>query len=230
MIKTTPMLFNSELVRALLAGNKTQTRRIMKPQPTLKDDGVHWWPSNIFQTMVTIDDPQDADCPMAFKAGEICPFGNVGDLIYVRETTLKVDEHGYEEPIYVVSHNGQAILEYGLAPSPDDPVEVEPYEIKKKPSIFMPRNHSRLTLKITDVRVERIQDISGEDAKKEGCSGGHGSIKGYMYSATPKEHFSHIWNSVYPDSYDKNEWVWVMDFEVIHKNVDLLLAEKEQAA
>jgi len=226
MPKVTPMLFSGELIRALLAGNKAQTRRIMKPQPKLKDDGVtHWWPSNIMQTMLTIEGRMDQsstrDIYPDFVAGESCPFGGIGDLIYVRETFRlfnSADECGCADfpcpcpndntPIYRANFNDR--------------------EAVWKPSIHMPRLASRLTLKITDVRVERIQDISEDDAWAEGVD--RNCVLNIPVSDAASAEFSRLWESVYPDSWDKNEWVWVMDFEVINKNIDLVLAEMEKAA
>lgn len=91
---------------------------------------------------------------------------------------------------------------------------------RKRPSIHMPRWASRLTLKVTGVRVEQVRDISKEDAIREGFAGGHGSIHGYMYSATPQEHFSNTWQKIYGESWNRGDWVWVIDFEVIRMNVD----------
>jgi hypothetical protein len=231
--KATPMLFSGELVRAMIGGNKTQTRRIMKPQPKLKDDGItHWWPSNIFQTMVTIDDPKSAGCPLAFKAGEICPFGDVGNLIYVRET-FKVSENHFNDIagqycLHYQSDEGLLLIDPTI-----DNNDYLAYSILKKgntPSIHMPRWASRLTLKITDVRVERVQDISSEDAKAEGFdySSTDSAIKqGFAIGA--RTNFRHAWEKIYGESWNKNEWVWVIDFAVAHKNVDLVLAEIEKA-
>jgi len=83
-----------------------------------------------------------------------------------------------------------------------------------RPSIHMPRWASRLSLDIVSVRVERLQDISEEDARAEGCSGGHDSIPGYAFSATPREHFRHLWGSINgAESWDANPWVWVISFK-----------------
>ena len=85
---------------------------------------------------------------------------------------------------------------------------------KKIPSIHMPRWASRITLEITDVRVARLQQLNDIDAAAEGCKGGHGSIPGYMYSACPREHFAHVWQSIYgQESWDSNPWVWVVEFK-----------------
>lgn len=88
---------------------------------------------------------------------------------------------------------------------------------KNVPSLFMPRWASRILLEITEVRVERLQGISEEDAIAEGCPGGHGAIPGYGYSATPIEHFRWVWESINGEgSWKANPWVWVVAF----KNVE----------
>ena len=223
MIKTTPMIFNTEMVRALLAGNKARTRRIVKPQPFVSDVFPSWvFPATKKEAKegAGLFYPNSKSSVLAR-----CPFGKAGDLIYVRETS------------------GEIIRQVGSTPhkksvfKADSPNAVEYYDcngkpgpaVKWKPSIHMPRWASRLTLKINSVRVERIQDISEADAKKEGIS--------FLRNApdcdetlTEKQLFGFLWDSVYPESWNKNEWVWVIGFEVIHKNIDLVLAEMEQAA
>jgi hypothetical protein len=195
MIKTTPMIFNSEMVRALLAGNKTQTRRIIKQQPLN------------FEKF-------DTEKCITYK----CPFGKLGSLIYVRET------FGFNDPDY---YNYETPMDVVYLAELNRPVTRMPE--KWKPSIHMPRWASRLTLKINSVRVERIQDISEEDAKKEGISFLR-NAPDYDETLTEKQLFECLWNSVYPESWNKNEWVWVIEFEVIHKNIDAVLAEMEQSA
>lgn len=209
MIKTTPMIFNSEMVRALLAGSKTQTRRIVKPQPNLVDQWFGW--------IVESTQKKNEGC-----AGWITEQGDKlyakppcksGDLIYVRET-FAYQTGDDNEPL-----NPQVYL-YAATDSWDG---------IRVPSIHMPRRVSRLTLKITSVRVERIQDISEEDAKKEGASFLR-DVPDCDETLTEKQLFGFLWDSVYPKSWSKNQWVWVVDFEVIHKNIDQVLAEMERAA
>lgn len=78
----------------------------------------------------------------------------------------------------------------------------------------MPRAASRILLEITSVRAERLNSISEVECRAEGATGGHGSIPGYPYSATPREHYRHIWESINgAGSYDANPWVWVIEFK-----------------
>ncbi|WP_287915916.1 hypothetical protein [Comamonas sp.] len=83
-----------------------------------------------------------------------------------------------------------------------------------RPSIHMPKAFARIRLEITGVRVERLQQITEADCIAEGAPGGHGSIPGYPYSATPLEHLRHIWESTGGD-WAANPWVWVIDFKTI---------------
>ena len=212
MIKTTPMIFNSEMVRALLAGNKTQTRRIIKDQPVCE----------------TFSNAENYILYM-------CPFGKAGDLIYVRETfqgplvdfeeseACAENMHLFENPNYCIYRATDSAREFS---DPDGDTHYG-----WKPSIHMPRWASRLTLKINSVRVERIQDISKEDAIAEGfdySKSESAAKQGFAISA--RTNFRHAWESIYGDSWNKNQWVWVIDFEVIHKNIDRVLEEMEQAA
>ncbi|HDR2380093.1 TPA: hypothetical protein QCH82_002892 [Enterobacter kobei] len=200
------MIFNAEMVRAILDGRKTQTRRIMKvqPEPSKSRPGDFWFSSKKLESMVHVSDLVPGNSPVAdchlFFQEHCCPFGTVGDRIWVRETFCAVPDH--EEPtgcsalLYAADGNGP----YG----------------KWTPSIHMPRFASRILLEISDVRVERLNSMSEDDARAEGCCGGHDSIPGYMYSATPHEHFHHIWTSIYgDDSWQANPWVWVIEFKRI---------------
>lgn len=252
MIKTTSMIFNSEMVRALLAGNKTQTRRPVNAKTTelirchAGDDGddeaeVSFAYGNAKDDSGKIHDKQwlvySSEYPEegAISLGQ-CPFGKDGDLIAVRETFgfSDPDYYDYETPMDVIYRTE---LNRPVTRMPE----------KWKPSIHMPRWASRLTLKINSVRVERIQDTSEDDAKKEGIKSypftpcdGFPVCSGFTHlqddDGTSSLHpsavkaFENLWSSVYPESWNKNEWVWVVDFEVIHKNIDLVLAEMEQTS
>lgn len=147
-MKVVPMIFNTEMVKALLDGRKTVTRRPVKVD----------YERGMKGPVVRGRNGEVSVLSFAPTAG-LCPFGNVGDLIYVRETFRlfnRSDECGCSDycncppsgtPIY-------------LATCGDDS------ESKWKPSIHMPRTASRLTLKVTNVRIERVQDISEEEAIK----------------------------------------------------------------
>lgn len=125
-----------------------------------------------------------------------CPYGSVGDRLWVRETTLDVESHGYLGPVYLASEAGEAALEGGFGPAEDD-VEVQPHEIKLRPSIFMRRQASRLSLEITAVRLERLHEITEEDARAEGVGS--------------RAEFEALWKQINGEaSWDANPWVWVV--------------------
>lgn len=209
------MIFNGEMVRAILDGRKTQTRRIVKSDcmDIGEKDDVTLWPSREH------DNGGDYWYP--------CPFGEVGDRIWVRETWQaihdSVDEFGHvEERTY----------------SPSIPKEKDRYwhtvyaehfgdENREdrgfpwRPAIHMPRWASRITLEITSVRVERLNDISQEDAQAEGME-----LTGWRptYSDpdsggevwTPYDNFAELWQSIYSvGSWLSNPWVWVIEFRRI---------------
>lgn len=229
-MKTRGIIFNDEMVRAILTGQKTQTRRVIKPQYSSPEWSVrpaqtprhyghthYWW-------LPTGTQP--------YSALRACPFGVRGDRITVRETfsvlgnedACPVDwddnivtDRSEAARIYRASCE-QRSGDYGLWSIPDEAdwkprTENMKFEGAWTPSIHMPRWASRITLEIADLRVERLNDMSEDDAIAEGCNGGHNSIPGYMYSATPLEHFHHIWTSIYGEnSWQANPLVWVIDF------------------
>lgn len=187
MTKTTPLLFNDVMIRALLDGMKTQTRRIMKPQlPDFVTEVLcypsnkgNWWPPH----------PHTGEPWLKYE--RICPYGRPGDLLWVRETWAEV---GNLDPGYLVY---RATYPHCLPAGLENvPADIRDAGERWRPSIHMPRRFSRLTLRITDVRVQRLQDISEADAVAEGCSGGHGSIPGYNYNATSREQFWQLWDSI----------------------------------
>ena len=202
-MKERGMIFNGEMVRALLDGRKTQTRRPIKWKQTRfteigeREDGSKW--------------PWSEDAEHACDFWHPCPFGAVGDRIWVRETFCPVDDTQYggekwvdyrATPRYEASHPA------GWDCAPNDAEA-----LKWHPSIHMPRWASRILLKITDVRVERLNSISDADAKAEGCCYGRGG--GVPdFAVTPADHFPTLWASIYGDeSWKANPWVWVISFK-----------------
>lgn len=182
------MIFNSEMVRAILSGQKTQTRRVMKPQPVLEDAfvGGITKPTWIYKGTAT---------PSGWIMHNMCPFGAVGDLIWVRETH-HLDQYGYT---YKADRDWIKDMRENGAFGCDE---------KWTPSMHMKRCASRILLEITNVRVERLNDISEEDAKAEGaptecCVIGDKHFLG----------FRSLWKSIYgEESWQVNPWVWVIEF------------------
>lgn len=194
-MKERPIIFSAPMVRAILDGRKTQTRRVINPQPTVSEQRLRElgaWADDL-----TLSEQVNA----AFQAGCIdarCPYGRPGDRLWVRETwqhtpTLAADLQG---PVMYRAH-----------------CEERPRPLAWRSPIHMPRWASRITLEVTGVRVERLQEISEADARAEGCAGGHGAIPEYGYSASPVEHYGFLWEQINgPGSWSANPWVWVIEF------------------
>lgn len=226
-----PILFNGAMVRAILAGQKTQTRRVVKVPPAFDftggigddtGDPKHWGAEDENGLWWALAANDDVDRVLA------CPFGQPGDRLWVRETTVRVEEHGYVGPVYAASEEGRSILAFGLAPAPDDCTEVEPHEIKLRPAIHMPRAMCRLVLEVTDVRIERLHAGDGEVPYEsrylaEGINRIHHGDGDYYYSAfrdepapgnwaDPFDAWRELWQSTGAD-WDSNPWVWVISFK-----------------
>ena len=206
-----PILFSAEMVRAILDGRKTQTRRAIKPQPPAEAESV-------LRQLYSQDAPKN-DGAWTWWAGKpqtpitkplFCPYGAPGDTLWVRETWRVHKSYGVLNAARVYGAMGGDVaycVDYLATPRNED------FWGRGRPSIHMPRWASRLTLEVKSVRVERLQDVSHQDCVAEGCAGGHGSIPGYPYSATPREHFHHIWNHINgAGAWDDNPWVWALSF------------------
>ncbi|ECC1584405.1 hypothetical protein FNH94_17485 [Salmonella enterica subsp. diarizonae] len=209
-MKERGMIFNGEMVRAILDGRKTQTRRPIKWKQTRftevaeRDDGSLW--------------PWAEDCERGGDIWFTCPFGEVGDRIWVRETFSCIgneDGHPVDANSNLCSredaqriYRASAIQNpgnYGLWTSPDG----FDFEGSWTPSIHMPRWASRITLEITDVRVERLNNISECDAKAEG-----GPTECTLIGDKYFPGFRSLWKSIYgEESWAANPWVWVIEFK-----------------
>ena len=209
-MKERHILFSGPMLRAILAGQKTQTRRTVKPQPEWSEPATAWTfreDGHSGQGWYAYNDDYPEEGALFYH----CPYSQPGDRLWVRETWMDLSGTGIE-PI-TGSRSRYAYRADVLSGSYGDETRKE-YGLKWRPSIFMPRGASRILLEIVSVRVERLQDISEADAIAEGAPGGHGSIPGYPYAATPHEHYRHIWESINGrGSWEKNPWVWVVEFK-----------------
>lgn len=195
-----PILFNTEMVRAILDGRKSCTRRVVKPQPTAR---------------------YGAQC--------IKPPYQPGDILYVRETwerfecwNCEGDERGNcpKEPQKSVLDETCGCYMYRAT----DEISGD---ARWHPSIRMPKEAARIWLKVTDVKIERLRDVTEDGAKAEGAIDNRGFIHSpeneYDRIHTAKEHFIKIWNSTIKKSdldrygWDANPWVWVIEFERCEK-------------
>lgn len=193
-----PILFSAPMVRALLSGTKTQTRRVAKARkyPSLLEPG-RWADGYVL-------DLGNREWLM-----RDCPYGAPGDALWVRESHWWFkDEHdpvtGYFPPKLTAED-----VKYRA--DGDDGRKVW------RPSIHMPRWASRITLQITGMRVERLQDISAADALAEGVivhPDHHGKPTGRIYG--PVQAYSDLWDQINgAGSWDANPWVWVIEFSRI---------------
>lgn len=207
-MKERPILMNGAMVRATLAGAKTQTRRIIKPQPQMvTNKHIEPWQGDPAALLVLLA-----------ESGRKCPYGQTGDRIWVRETFGYVSPDEHQRPLSECSIEYRADLPVGCTDHPGgwpaNECAGDPQRPRWRPSIHMPRAASRILLEIVSVRVERLNDCSDADARAEGTPGGHGVIPSYNYNATPSEHFSHSWESINgAGSWAANPWVWVIEFK-----------------
>lgn len=202
-----PILFSGAMVVALLASTKTQTRRVIKPVGNddgfvLQDYGSGWWPYR----------SDDGELPMK-DGNEIphaCPYGQPGDRLWVRETFAKID--GQTQPWIETDY--RATYTHGDRLG-------DTLGIKKRwtPAIHMPRAASRITLEVTGVRVEQLQDISEADARAEGSpcvdevTGREVLFPDASKCGTYKLGYRSVWETINgPGSWDANPWVWVIEF------------------
>jgi hypothetical protein len=180
-MKERPILFSTIMVKAILEGRKTQTRRIMKIQPDGRGTRC---------TNVHFEDWHGRELK--------CPYGWVGDLLWVRETWQKIEGNR-------IIYKADPIIWGG----------------KWKSSIFMPKQFSRIKLQITDIRVEKLCDISEEDAMAEGID-----LPNYAEQANkdvkypePSDIYAELWDEINgTGSWIKNSWVWVIIFTIENLN------------
>ncbi|MCW9321888.1 hypothetical protein LAV69_00995 [Klebsiella quasipneumoniae subsp. quasipneumoniae] len=216
-MKERGMIFNGEMTRAILDGRKTQTRRIMKPQPEPCPRGGHWWPSNVFKTMLHVEEEmQNSEGGWGGLAGDACPFGDLGDRIWVRETWAEAGASAPDLKLYRANYPEHVPSIYENVPLAE--------EIRWTPSIHMPRWASRILLEITDVRVERLNAISEEDAEAEGIDmealydsqDCYDCIADHNMTGRPTVTgaFKYLWESIYgEEGWKSNPWVWVIEFK-----------------
>lgn len=208
-MKERGMIFNGEMVRALLDRRKTQTRRIIKPQPELTKNSGFSWSGALYGAG---SDDRETNRNFAHVK---CPHGKPGDRIWVRETFSPVPDS--DEPV------GCSALLYAADGG-------GPYG-KWTPSIHMPRWASRILLEITDVRVERLNGISEMDAEAEGIDMDaladsqdcYDCIADHNMTGRPTTTgaFKYLWESIYgEENWQANPWVWVIEFKVLSSGGD----------
>lgn len=194
------ILFNTDMVQAILDGRKTTTRRVMKPQP-LYYTGRRY---------IFADDccPKKwEDCDNIIETYQYQP----GDILYVRETWSEWTD-GY-------------VYKAWASPFPQ-PGRYPDKFMKWHPSIHMPKDAARIWLRVTDVRVERLQDMTGQDILQEGVNC-HVHPEAHYFDGNQKMMFAELWDSMIRKTdlgrygWDANPWVWVIEFERCRKPVEL---------
>lgn len=214
-MKEKPILFNGAMVRAILSGAKTQTRRVVKQLDGATGvQSVHQRPSGLF-----IGRHLPGDAGVGITAPFPCPFGQAGDRLWVRETWsdagLAPDEVHYRAD--ATTFGGMTIEDVA--------------DTRWRPSIHMPRWACRLVLEITEVRVERLQELSNADWDAEGISfcmedpgtaagrafneAEHYAIAGVSMRGTPEDHGMRAQLAEQGLDWDSNPWVWVITFKRI---------------
>lgn len=222
MRRVLPILFNTEMVRAILDGRKTCTRRICKDanEYTVPDMDFYNADRRTYAVHNFADKEQMEQLSTAERTCPICP----GDILYVRETVWQkigyyLDIDGETKPSW---YN-----EFKYVASDEKPETGWNYSWAKRPSIRMPKEAARIWLKVTDARVERLQSITEDGAKAEGAIDNRGFIHSpeneYDRIHTARDHFIKIWNSTVKKSdidrygWDANPWVWEIEFERCEK-------------
>lgn len=205
VIRERPILFSGPMVRAILDGRKTQTRRIIKPQPANKPAPCHYSKTGWAESY---GDGDGCQCSKVVRFPGYWP----GTQLWVRETFQRYRAFGADEqpnaPILYradIDHCGQCPCRLK-----GEVVFVNPRG-PWKPSIFMTRDASRITLEITDVRVQPLQEISEEDAIAEGAQ-----FAGFPASLTNVGAFAKLWEQINgKDSWAANPWLWAITFKRI---------------
>lgn len=223
-----PILFNTDMVRAIQGGNKSATRRIVKPQPANKNDIIYQHPE-CGKWFISPDNDSEPEI-------EIKPRYKVDDILYVRETWMPLYDIKTETKIIGYSYKAESAAGIVSRTPPDLECAIDG---NWKPSIHMPKEAARIFLHVTGVRVERLQDIITGDYKtplninKEGvimscsfCTHHNGECKDFISQHSPKnltckllEDFTLLWDSTVKKSdlikygWNTNPWVFVIEFE-----------------
>ncbi len=228
MSRVLPILFNTEMVRAILDGRKKCTRRIVKIPNYIKqqDDGLY----TLFAEGTCYENQHFEEIVQYLKK----PY-QPGDILYVRETWQCWRAHRYEATADIRFRAGGDDVRLQFANGSTDSIDRYDFDTfvhkwfshngKWKPSLFMPKEAARIWLKVTDVRVERLQDITSEQIGREGVEVEYPHV---LNGEEKRYAFSTLWNSTIKKSdldrygWDANPWVWVVEFERCEKPEDNL--------
>jgi hypothetical protein len=236
MMKEHPILFSGEMVKAILEGRKSQTRRVIKPQPFDQADGS-------WHIMLNPRSGYNSERTLRNMLPYRCPYGQPGDRLWVREKFQITIPSGSVGDEWIGDETSEVdgplpkvkpeSLGYWLqiVYAADEPDQCSWW----RPSIFMPRWASRITLEIVKIRVERLQDISRDDAMFEGVEvvnpyaiesalppGMPAAFKDYrdasnFFTADPIRSYRSLWENINSkETWTSNPWVWVIGFKVVN--------------
>jgi len=185
-MKETGILFTPENHRAILNKTKWQTRRVMNPQPYFENNGQLWWKWSKYRGCSCVE-PSGSVSDEWF---DHCPQGRVGDKLYVKEGVI-------------IHADGRTLAGYYM-----DGARVTNLGEKRLTAMFMAKRFARTWLEITDVRVERVQDISEEDCIAEGCP------KEYLLGVS---WYKNLWDEINGKTHpwSENSWVWAISFKLV---------------
>jgi len=190
-MKEHPIIFSPPMVKAILEGRKTVTRRVIKPQPEYHHGAgkreSYSWKGGVYALNFYPDNSTILDH---------CPYGKKGDVLWVRETWAceqgTTEKHYFHKASYELLISGERLIKKWNSPR------------------FMPREAARLFLEVKSIRVKRLQDISEADAVREGLPESMTGASKYSSGC-----FRHLWDSLNADrgySWESNPWVWVIEF------------------
>ena len=218
-----PIIFNSEMVRAILNGKKTQTRRVIKPQPEILNESSFGFPVSQYNKATNLKGNlwryktgkyrphKNSASRQVISKPFSCPYGQVGDKLYVREAYRVCNMDIYRDQALMIHYYSDRVYKSVVVTN----AEMKLWKARKKPFMktpgrFMYKSLARIWLEITNIRVERVQDISESDCYKEGA------IDPKLIPCSPYEIFAELWKSIYPGSWEVNPWVWVVEFKKIN--------------
>jgi hypothetical protein len=213
-VKERPILMHARSINGIMKGRKTQTRRIMKRNTPHECDGIfEWYPGGVKAGFHAFNGQSSRFHVPSGWAADYCPYGMHGDRLWVRETWAVLPAWDDIKPRDIPP--GYTV--YLRAEDPDVAVT------RWRPSIYMPRWASRLTLEITNIRVERVQDISESDCFEEGiqpmpCLDCDDLIDLHRideeHIIDPRPQFQQLWDETNgKGEWTRNDWVWVIDFK-----------------
>lgn len=207
-MKEKPILFSTDMVQAILDGRKTQTRRVFR-QITDRQLAGGWTTATGWYKTPAGWYAEESGAPLGPFA---CPYGQPGDRLWVRETWATIAQYNHLKPSDIPKGEARWPCVWYYAPkraSASAQNSGSQFIGKKRPSIFMPRWASRITLRVTNVRIERVQDINTADIRDEGANSDDWSRPGFI----------NLWDSINAKrgyGWDINPWVWVIEFEKIN--------------